>query len=89
VSILVSPAEIGIDIPYWHHEAEAEEVLEQVGRYVALLQREAGLVAYDPQTGGLFEPPTGVAQAARTMEEVNRKLPGLIAHVEGEQGGER
>jgi pimeloyl-ACP methyl ester carboxylesterase len=78
------------EFPRLNHFGIDKQAPREVARAVSayFLQREAGLVAYDPQTGGPSGPPTGVTQAARTMEVVDRQRPDLIAPVDGEQMGD-
>ncbi|MEW1685777.1 hypothetical protein [Streptomyces sp. NPDC093594] len=38
-------------VPYWYAKDSAAVVLAQVTALAALVERETGLTAYDPQTG--------------------------------------
>lgn len=82
ITIAFYADETAISLPYWHQGEAAAAVLERVGQYTALLQREAGYVAYDPQTDALFDPQDA---AKDRLSEVTAQLPDIIASIEHEQ----
>jgi hypothetical protein len=46
--------EISLSVPYWHMGERADQVFEIVSAIVAIVERETGLVAFDPQADGPF-----------------------------------
>ena len=82
VTIAFYADETAISIPYWRQQEGATAVMEQVGHYVALLQREAGYVTYDPQRGELFAPQGDAGEAAHRLNDVTARLPDIVASIQ-------
>ncbi|CAK7287862.1 hypothetical protein ACNFR7_30630 [Streptomyces sp. RM1] len=50
IGLCVFGDEVGITVPYWHAGDRAAIVLGQVSALAAIVEKETGLTAYDPQT---------------------------------------
>lgn len=50
--------EISLSVPYWHAGERATQVLHIVSAIVAIVERETGLIAFDPQTESPFKATT-------------------------------
>nr|WSX77653.1 hypothetical protein OH826_29675 [Streptomyces sp. NBC_00899] len=46
--------EISLSVPYWHDGERAAQVFQIVSAIVAIVERESGLIAFDPQAEGPF-----------------------------------
>ena len=76
------PGEIALTVPYWHTDEEAAAVTDLLRTLVEIVERETGLVAYDPQADGPFLG-VGDASAAETMTDVRHRMETVL----GEQPG--
>ncbi|MCF4138368.1 hypothetical protein L1856_19115 [Streptomyces sp. Tue 6430] len=50
IDLSVFGDEVTITVPYWHARDDAAVVLGQVSALAAVVEKETGLTAYDPQT---------------------------------------
>ncbi|MFC8197282.1 hypothetical protein ACFUTV_18025 [Streptomyces sp. NPDC057298] len=50
IDLSVFGDEVTITVPYWHAGEDAAVVLGQVSALAAIIEKETGLTAYDPQT---------------------------------------
>lgn len=51
IDLSVLGDEVSITVPYWHADAAAEGVIAQLLALSAIVEKETGLTAYDPQIG--------------------------------------
>jgi len=72
IELYVYGGEVGVTVPYWHTGEGAESVIGRIAALAAVVEKETGLTAYDPQSGHpLDEAPE---HAARTMAGVTDDL---------------
>lgn len=55
VNLVLSDHTGYVMVPYWHTGREAEVVWRRIWGYLALLERQAGYRAYDPQRGEVLD----------------------------------
>ncbi len=67
------PGEISLAVPYWHTDDDAVEVTKLLRTVAEIVERETGLVAYDPQADDGFLT-AGAATAADTMTDVRHQM---------------
>ena len=60
--------EISLSVPYWHAGERAAQVFQIVSAIVAIVERETGLMAFDPQTGSPF---TATPESAVSIMSTN------------------
>ncbi|MFJ3943877.1 hypothetical protein [Streptomyces griseoaurantiacus] len=71
--------EVNITVPYWHAGDDAEVALGQVSALAAVIEKETGLTAYDPQTERpLTETPPGgsIELMSRISEDLRSRYGG-------------
>jgi hypothetical protein len=51
IQLSLFPVEAAITVPYWHEGERAAQVMAQVFRLAAVVERETGLRGFDPQSG--------------------------------------
>ncbi|WP_460066633.1 hypothetical protein [Streptomyces sp. YKOK-I1] len=79
IGLSVFGDEVSITVPYWHAGDGAAVVLGQVSALAAIVEKETGLTAYDPQTERpLTEtPPEGpVGLMSRITEDLRSRYGG-------------
>ncbi|WP_225834196.1 hypothetical protein [Streptomyces sp. NK08204] len=79
IDLSVFSDEVTITVPYWHAGDDAAVVLGQVSTLAAIVEKETGLTAYDPQTErALAEaPPEGsVGLMSRITEDLRSRYGG-------------
>lgn len=76
IQVGLSPGEVSITTPYWFDGVQAEKQVAKLRRVAALVEKETGLVAYDPQVGAAFldTEPSASAQAFDQAREVLRDI---------------
>lgn len=79
IDLSVFGDEVSITVPYWHAGDDAAVVLVQVSALAAIVEKETGLTAYDPQTERpLMEtPPAGpIGLMSRVTEDLRNRYGG-------------
>jgi hypothetical protein len=54
IDVSIYPGELAISVPYWYAD-EAEDLFHELWRYARLITERLEMVAYDGQTGSLWE----------------------------------
>lgn len=73
MQLSMHPGEIALSVPYWHTGDDAAEITDLMRCVVELVERETGLVAYDPQADGPFLA-EGIDSAPTTMTDVHDRM---------------
>ena len=68
INLSVFGDEVSITVPYWHAGHDAEVVLDKVFALSAIVEKETGLTAYDPQ----LERPLTDGQPEAATEVISR-----------------
>ncbi|GGP73399.1 hypothetical protein GCM10010287_55110 [Streptomyces variabilis] len=79
IDLSVFGDEVTITVPYWHAGDDAAVVFGQVSALAAIVEKETGLTAYDPQTERpLAETPpeVSVELMSRTTEDLRSRYEG-------------
>lgn len=63
------PGEISINTPYWFEGEQAEKVVDRLKSVAAAVEEATGLVAYDPQSDGVFLE-SGAADAPAMFDRI-------------------
>ena len=66
IQITLFDDEAAITVPYWHDSAVATAVFKRIMAQAAVITRESGLVAYDPQLGKAINPVADIEQMVAT-----------------------
>jgi len=75
-----------LSVPYWHHDAAARAVWDEIWTYLSVLKTAAGFVAYDPQLERPIDPDLdrdavlasyegGVAFTDRVARDISQQPP--------------
>ncbi|WAU85583.1 hypothetical protein O1Q96_41330 [Streptomyces sp. Qhu-G9] len=79
IDLSVFGDEVTITVPYWHAGDDAAVVLGQVSALAAIIEKETGLTAYDPQTERpLVETPPddSIGLMSRVTEDLRSRYGG-------------
>ncbi|MFH7336279.1 hypothetical protein [Streptomyces sp. KHY 26] len=79
IDLSVFGHEVSITVPYWHAGDDAEVVLGQVSALAAIVEKETGLTAYDPQTERPLtetRPEGSIELMSRTTEDLRNRYGG-------------
>ncbi|MFF7111844.1 hypothetical protein ACFY91_05985 [Streptomyces albogriseolus] len=79
IDLSVFGSEVTITVPYWHAGDDAAVVLGQVSTLAAIVEKETGLTAYDPQTESpLVETPPedSIGLTSRITEDLRSRYSG-------------
>ena len=81
IQILLFDDEAFISVPYWHDNAQAEDVFQKIWDYSRVISRESGYVAYDPQLGMMLDLSQDFSKTLHhytgTREAVVDQMPGI------------
>ena len=77
--------EVVITIPYWHRGETARIAFEEIWGYLQLLEREAGLRAFDPQVGEVLDLENDLALVLEGYQGTIRQM-GEVLGACGPQG---
>jgi len=55
IQIMLFDDEAAVTVPYWHQDAKAHRVFEEIWSYLGIIQHEGGFFAYDPQIGRVLD----------------------------------
>jgi hypothetical protein len=77
IQITLFDDEAAITVPYWHDSAVATAVFKRMTAQAAVITRESGLVAYDPQLGKAIDP---VADFERMVATYGTMVATMTAH---------
>ncbi len=73
MQLMMSVGEVSLSVPYWTAGDEAVRTVDTLRRIVSVVEGVTGLVAYDPQSGGLFlKADPGVATA--TFDQIRSQF---------------
>jgi hypothetical protein len=50
IELTIIGNEVSLTVPYWHTGDRATQVFSQIAAVVSIVERETGLIAFDPQT---------------------------------------
>ncbi len=66
IQVMLFDDEAAITVPYWHEGGMAADVFRRMMALAAVITRESGLVAYDPQLGKAIDPVADIEQMVAT-----------------------
>lgn len=73
LQLTMTPGELAMSVPYWHTDDAAVDVTALLRQVAEIVERETGLVAYDPQADDGFLT-AGADHAAATMTTVRERM---------------
>jgi hypothetical protein len=79
IDLSVFGDEVSITVPYWHTGDDAAVVLGRVSDLAAIVEKETGLTAYDPQTAQPLaetQPEGSIELMSRTTEDLRSRYGG-------------
>jgi hypothetical protein len=79
IQLEVHDDHVFITIPYWYQGNEADRVFSQCSKYLQVIRKAVGFLAYDPQTDTAFDPQTTGQLDYKGYEETVKGLPKIVA----------
>jgi hypothetical protein len=61
-----------INFPYWHDGSAANQLLDEVIKYITIIRNTAGYFVFDPQIGEVFDPNVTLPDFLKTYTETRQ-----------------
>ena len=78
IQIQLYDDEAYLSVPYWHEGAKAESTFQEIWKYLNIIQREAGYVAYDPQLDMILDLSRGYSEALNVYTGTHNAVMGQM-----------
>lgn len=82
IQVTVHDDHVFISIPYWYTGDRADKVFSQCSEYLRVIKSTAGFFAYDPQTGGAFDPEQSELKNQSNYENIVRDISNIGAQAQ-------
>lgn len=76
IQVMLFDYEAAVTVPYWHQDAKARRVFEEIWNYLEIIQREGGFFAYDPQIERVLDLPVDFEASIASYQQVSRSVHG-------------
>jgi len=78
IQLIIHDDHVFITMPYWYKGEAADRLFSTVADYLRVLNRVAGLFAYDPQTDRAFDPEKVVVLDHSEYDRVVGQMPRIV-----------
>ena len=88
IQVSLFPGELSLSVPYWYSGPEADQLVDLLRRVASIIERESGLIAYDPQADAPFLG-DGDASATASFDLVHESFTdrAIVTGLAGELSG--
>lgn len=87
IQVTIYDDHVGITVPYWHSGDAARAVIDEIWRYLQIIEQATGYVTYDGQVGKVLGLSVDKPEVLRAYIGVIDRLPEIIASAEFDHTG--